>query len=95
MGDFVGPNGNVANENGFNIFTFVLSTSKTALVLAWIVLPILYYVFYYKSDVPDLIHILKSNKDAFDKCFNITIVKNNINDIFIIIKKFMDGVPRF
>ena len=95
MGDFVGPNGNVANDDGFNIFTFVLSVSKAALLLAWIVLPILYYIFYFKSDVPDLIHILKSNKDTFDKCFNVAVVRNNITDILTIRKKFMDGVPRF
>lgn len=95
IGDFIGSNGNVTNETKFNVFSFVLNISKTALILTWILLLILYYIFYFKSDVPDLIHILDSNENSFYNCFNVSIIKNNINDIFMAIKEFIDGVQRF
>lgn len=93
---FVGPNGNTVNDtNKVDFFSLVLKTAKIAVVTTWIILPIIYYVFYFKSDVPDLFHILDSNPENYEKCYNVSIITSNIKNIYITIKSLLDSVQRF
>ena len=92
---YIGPNGNAVGKTNGNVFILVDKVAKKALLLAWIILPIIYYVFYFKSDVPDLFHILASSEFDFNKCYNVTTIKNNLEEIYVIINDFMSRIPRY
>ncbi len=92
--------GNIIDESKsmLNISNIVLKFSKSTLTLSWILLPVLYFIFYYKSDIPDIFHIIEkadNNPEILNKCYNISIILYNLEEIYDKIIDFIHSVPLY
>lgn len=92
--------GNVIDESKskLNISNIVLKFSEAMLILSWILLPILYFILYFKSDIPDIFHIIAKvddNPEILNKCYNISIISNNLKEIYDSIIDFIHSIPLY
>lgn len=90
---YVGGNGQSVKESNTNIFSIINKISCCVLTFAWIAFPIIYYVFYFRGDTPDLLHLMDTSN--FERAYNVVIIKQNFKEICNAINTFLDSIPRF
>ena len=91
--------GNVIEESKtLNVSNIVLRISKSMLILFYILLPVLYFTFYYMSDIPDIFHILEKayyNPEIFNRCYNISVILYNLKEKYNEIIDFIHSIPLY
>lgn len=92
--------GNVIDESKsmLNVSNIVLKFSKFILTLSWILFPILYFIFYYRSDIPDFFHIIEkagNNPEILNKCYNVSVISYNLKEIYNRIIDFINSIPLY
>ncbi|WP_302339409.1 hypothetical protein [uncultured Ruminococcus sp.] len=97
--NWVGPDGNITSDNDISAFDVILKISNIMLILTLIVLALLYYIFYFKSNVSDLIHIVyrlfDTGEGSLYRCYNVSVISDNLKEMYSIIENFIDNVKRY